>query len=260
GYRLAIWITRTAPLVIAEFFSWQLAYYSMAALMSLNLLASFWAEEPKVQFNEEKDLKKILFDPIKEFFQRDSISSACFILSFILFYKLGDAYASLLTSPFYIDIGFSKSEIAAVDGTVGFISQFVGLFLGGGLIVYLGINRSLWICGFLQMISTAGFSFLAYIGADTLIFSGVVAFENISSGMGTATFVAFMAALTDKRFTATQYALLTSLMSVPMNLIGASSGILAESVGWFWFFLICTVAAIPGLILLSKVAPLKSKN
>ena len=107
------------------------------------------------------------------------------------------------------------------------------------------------------MISTAGFSLLAYMGASLFVFSGVIGFENISSGMGTAAFVAYMASLTDKRFTATQYALLTSLMAVPMNIIGGTSGVLAESTGWFWFFMGCTLAAIPGLLLLPKVAPIK---
>ncbi|MEZ4752819.1 MAG: AmpG family muropeptide MFS transporter [Bdellovibrionota bacterium] len=256
GYRFAILVTRTSPLLIAEYYSWTMAYFAMAGLMAINIFITLWSDEPEIADVESLSLKDSIVEPLKEFFTRNGIASASLILIFILLYKMGDSYASILTSPFYVQIGITKSQIAGIDGTVGFASQFLGLFIGGSLIVYLGINRSLWICGFLQMISTAGFSLLAGVGADLWLFAGVVAFENISSGMGTAAFVAYMAKLTDKRFTATQYALLTSLMAVPMRVLGATSGILAESTGWGWFFIICTLAAIPGLLLLPKVAPL----
>ena len=164
----------------------------------------------------------------------------------------------MLTAPFYIDLGFSKAEIGAVDGTVGFFTQIIGLLLGGLTILRIGIMRSLWVFGILQMISTAGFVFLAELGNNTFGLGLVIGFENASSGMGTAAFVAYMASLTDKRFTATQYALLTSLMAVPLNLLGATSGLLAETLGWFNFFLACTLMALPGLVLLYWIAPVTS--
>ena len=259
GYRFALWLTKTTPLLIAHNYSWQAAYLTMAAIMSLNIITTLFSKEPSIEGEKQKDIKSAVIKPLKEFFLRSKLTDAFLILGFILLYKFGDSYASVMTSPFYIDMGFSKETIGLVEGSVGFFSQIIGLLLGGIIIVWLGIHKSLWIFGFLQMISTAGFAILC--GAkSTLIFSLVIGFENISSGMGTAAFVAYMASLTDKRYTATQYALLTSLMAVPMNIFGATSGTLVKSIGWFDFFVTCTLIAIPGLLLLLKIAPWDSAN
>ena len=258
GYRVALWVTRTAPLFVAQYWSWQAAYLLMALLMAVNLLVTVLAREPEVEGRTPESLRAAVVEPLVEFFTRSRLRDAVLVLLFILLYKVGDSYASVLTAPFYIDLGFSKAEIGAVDGTVGFFTQIIGLLLGGLTILRIGIMRSLWVFGILQMISTAGFVFLAELGNNTFGLGLVIGFENASSGMGTAAFVAYMASLTDKRFTATQYALLTSLMAVPLNLLGATSGLLAETLGWFNFFLACTLMALPGLVLLYWIAPVTS--
>jgi PAT family beta-lactamase induction signal transducer AmpG len=167
--------------------------------------------------------------------------------------------ASAMTTPFYLDIGFSKTEIGAVVKLFGFWATIVGGLIGGVLMIRLGINRSLWIFGFLQAVSTACFAVLAHVGHSVPTLSWVIGFENFSSGMGTAAYAAFMASITNKKFTATQYALLTSLMGVPRVMASAPTGFLAKNLGWEAFFISCTLIAIPGMLLLLKFAPWMSK-
>ena len=163
--------------------------------------------------------------------------------------------ASAMTTPFYLDIQFTKSQIGAVVKLFGFWATIAGGLLGGIMMLRLGINRCLWVFGFLQALSTAGFAILARIGNSVPALAAVIGFENLTSGMGTAAFVAFMASITDKRFTATQYALLTSLMGIPRVMASAPTGFFAKHLGWEGFFIFCTLIAAPGMILLLKFAP-----
>ena len=165
--------------------------------------------------------------------------------------------ASAMTTPFYLDIGFSKTEIGTVVKLFGFWATIIGSLLGGVMMLGLGIYRSLWIFGFFQAISTAGFALLANIGYSVPALAGVIAFENLSGGMGTAAYVAFMGSITNRKFTATQYALLSSLMGIPRVLASAPTGYLAKNLGWTNFFIICTLIAIPGMLLLFKLGPNK---
>jgi PAT family beta-lactamase induction signal transducer AmpG len=187
-----------------------------------------------------------------EYFSREK---AVLILAFILLYKMGDTMASAITTPFYLDIGFSKTEIGAVVKLFGFWATVAGSLAGGILMLRIGINRSLWIFGVLQAVSTAGFAILARVGHSLPALSGVIAFENLTSGMGTAAYAAYMGSITDKRFTATQYALLSSLMGVPRVLASAPTGFLAKHMGWESFFVLCVLIAVPGMLLLLKFAP-----
>jgi PAT family beta-lactamase induction signal transducer AmpG len=166
--------------------------------------------------------------------------------------------ASAMSVPFYLEIGFAKAEIGAVVKLFGFWATVAGSLLGGVHMLRLGIHRSLWLFGVLQALSTACFALLARIGPSLPALSGVIAFENLSGGMGTAAYAAFMASITNKRFTATQYALLTSLMGIPRVLAAAPTGFLAQWIGWELFFIFCTLAALPGLLLLRRYAAWKS--
>ena len=168
--------------------------------------------------------------------------------------------ASAMTIPFYLDIGFSKTEIGAVVKLFGFWATIAGGLIGGVTMLRMGINRSLWVFGFLQAISTAGFALLAWTGYNIPLLAGVIAFENLSAGMGTAAYVAFMASITDKRFTATQYALLSSLMGIPRVIAAAPTGFIAKHMGWIGFFIACTLIAIPGMLLLLKFAPWRKRE
>ena len=202
-------------------------------------------------------MKEAVINPLVEYFTRQD---ALWMLAFILFYKIGDTMASAMTTPFYLDIGFSKTEIGTVVKLFCFWATIIGGLAGGVLMLRLGINRSLWVFGFLQAISTAGFALLARAGHSIPILSGVIAFENLSSGMGTAAYVAFMASITNKKFTATQYALLSSLMGIPRVLASAPTGLFAKNLGWSGFFIACTLIAIPGMLILLKFASWDSKE
>ena len=167
--------------------------------------------------------------------------------------------AASMTAPFYVDLNYTKTEIGTVVKLFGFWAILGGSLLGGIVMLKIGTSRSLWIFGVLQAVSTAGFAVLSIISHQVTALAAVVAFENLSAGMGTAAYAGFMASITNKRFTATQYALLTSLMGVPRVVASAGTGYLAENLGWTGFFIFCTLIAIPGMLLLLKFAPWNSK-
>ena len=224
--------------------------------MLTGLITTLLPLELEIPTGTPRTMREAVIDPLVEYFSR---KGALWILAFILLYKVGDTMASAMTTPFYLDIGFSKSEIGAVVKLFGFWATIAGGLAGGIMMLRLGINRSLWIFGFLQAVSTAGFALLANVGYSIPLLSAVIAFENLSSGMGTAAYAAFMASVTNKKFTATQYALLTSLMGIPRVFASAPTGFLAKNVGWEAFFISCALIAIPGMLMLLKFAPWNSK-
>ncbi len=252
GYRVGMLLASGGGLIMADHMSFGSVYLIMAGCMSVGLITTLLTIEPEVPQGVPQSLREAVIDPFVEYFSR---TGALWMLAFILMYKIGDQMASAMTTPFYLDIGFTKTQIGAVVKLFGFWATIVGAFLGGVLILRLKIYRSLWVFGFLQMISTAGFALLAQVGPSALLLAGVVAFENFSAGMGTSAYVAFMASLTNKKFTATQYALLSSLMGIPRVLASAPTGFLAKNMGWTSFFITCTLIAIPGMLLLLKFAP-----
>jgi len=256
GYRVGMLLASGGGLIIADYIPFSMVYLIMAACILPGVLTTLLAPEPTITHGTPRTIREAVVDPLIEYFNR---RGALWILAFILLYKIGDTMASAMTTPFYLDIGFSKTEIGAIVKLFGFWAVIAGTLIGGVLMLRLGINRSLWIFGFLQAISTACFAILARIGHSVSALSGVIAFENLSSGMGTAAYMAFMASITNKRFTATQYALLTSLMGVPRVLASAPTGFLAKNLGWVSFFIACTLIAIPGMLLLLKFAPWNSK-
>lgn len=252
GYRLGMLLASGGGLILGDYIPFSSVYLIMAGCMLPGVLTTLLAPEPPLPPGAPRRLREAVIDPLTEYFSREG---ALWILAFILLYKIGDTMASAMTTPFYLDIGFSKTEIGAVVKLFGFWATVVGSLVGGVIMLRLGINRSLWIFGVLQGISTAGFAFLAHVGHSIPLLSGVIAFENLSGGMGTAAYVAFMASITNKRFTATQYALLSSLMGVPRVIASAPTGFLAKHFGWDGFFIACTLIAIPGMLILFKFAP-----
>jgi PAT family beta-lactamase induction signal transducer AmpG len=190
-------------------------------------------------------------EPFVEFFSRDR---ALMLLLFILLYKIGDQMASTLTTPFYMALGFSKTQIGVVAKLFGFWSTIAGGLIGGAILLRIGIIRSLWIFGILQTLGILSFSVLALMGNSLNWLIIAIVLEQLTSGMGTSAYVAYMASLTNKRFTATQYALLSSCMGIPRVIVAAPAGWMAEMVGWPLFFLGCTLVAIPGLMMLPMVA------
>ncbi len=257
GYRVGMLLASGGGLIMSDHISFQVVYAIMAACMLPGIITTLLTPEPGMAEGRPETIRDAVLEPLLEYFRRDG---AMLILLFILLYKMGDTMAAAITTPFYLDIGFSKTQVGTVVKLFGFWATILGSLLGGVLMLQLGINRSLWIFGILQAASTFCFSILAAVGNNISLLSGVIAFENLSSGMGTAAYAAFMASITDKRFTATQYALLTSLMGVPRVLASAPTGILAKNLGWEAFFIICTLIAIPGMLLLLRCAPWNEKT
>ena len=257
GYRVGMLLASGGGLIMADHLSFSMVYTIMAACMLVGMVTTLLTPEPEASQGVPHTIKEAVIDPFLEYFRR---SGALWILAFILLYKIGDQMASAMTTPFYLDIGFSKTEIGAVVKLFGFWATIIGAFTGGVVMLRMGINRSLWVFGVLQAVSTAGFAVLAHLGHHVGALAAVIAFENLSGGMGTSAYVAFMAGQTNKRFTATQYALLTSLMGVPRVMAAAPTGFMAKHLGWMEFFIGCTLIAIPGMLLLLKFAPWGAKD
>ena len=257
GYRVGMLLASGGGLIMADHMPFSFVYLIMAACMLPGILTTIFSHEPEVGEGKPETMREAVLDPLREYMGRDG---ALWILAFILFYKVGDTMAGAMTMPFYLDIGFSKTEIGAVVKLFGFWATIAGTLIGGVLMLRMGINRALWVFGFLQAISTACFVILARIGYSIPALSGVIAFENLSSGMGTSAYAAFMASITNKKFTATQYALLSSLMGIPRVVLSAPTGFFAKNMGWEGFFILCTLVAVPGMLLLLKCAPWNPKQ
>lgn len=248
GYRIAMLITGGLGigLVGGETINltWNQLYFAMAILMSVGLLTSLIIPEPQMKGEPLKSLREAIVEPFKEFLSRPR---AFLILTFVIAFKLGDSISGQMLNKFYVDMNFTNQDVGFIAKTVGLISSLVGLFLGGVMLKYLKVHRSLIIFGILQALSTAYFAVLTQTGPQQWALASAVVFEDITSGMGTAAFLAFMALLTHQRFTATQYALLASFASLGRNFFSGFSGVMVVELGWAKFFISCALIAIPGI-------------
>lgn len=257
GYRLGMLLASGGGMILADHMPFGRVYLIMSLCLLPGIVTTLLTPEPGANVDPPQSMREAMVNPLIDYFKR---SRALRILAFILLYKIGDTMASAITTPFYLEIGFSKTEIGAVVKLFGTTATLTGALCGGLLLLKLGIHRGLWIFGVLQALSTACFAILARIGYNISMLAGVIAFENLSSGMGTAAFVAFMASITNRKFTATQYALLTSLMGLPRALASSVTGLMVKNIGWEAFFIGCTLIAIPGILLLLKFAPWNSRS
>ncbi|MDX1975050.1 MAG: AmpG family muropeptide MFS transporter [Rickettsiales bacterium] len=255
GYRFGMIASSAGALYLASYTSWAMTYWIMAALMGVGMVTALIAGEPATQVAPDRPhmgvaawLKKHVAEPFADFIQRDHW---LVILLFILFYKLADAFMGLMPNVFYRDIGFSKEEIATVVKLFGLTATIVGSFIGGYIVTRLGIVRSLWICGIAHALTNVMFVVQAHVGADIRVLALGITLENVTGGMGTAAFVAFMSSLCHVQFTATQYALLSSLSSVGRTWLSTPAGWVSKQLGWELFFVFATLLAIPGLLILA---------
>ena len=255
GYRIGMLLASGGGMILADHLSFPRVYLIMSLCLLPGILTTLLTPEPGLNVEPPRSMREAIVNPLLDYFKR---SGALWVLAFILLYKIGDTMAGAITIPFYLEIGFSKTEIGAVVKLFGTAATMSGALFGGLLLLKMGITRGLWIFGILQALSTACFAILARIGYNISMLAGVIAFENLSSGMGTAAFVAFMASITNRKFTATQYALLTSFIGLPRALASSVTGLTAKYIGWEGFFIGCTLVAIPGILLLLKFAPWKS--
>ena len=258
GYRIALLVTGSLALILADRMPWQTVYLLMSIFMAVGLLTSLWAPEPKNQEQPPASLADAVSLPFIEFFQRSGVLRGVLILLFIVLYKLGDALVNNMSTPFLLPntgLGFTQTDIGAIQGGMGLLATIVGTLAGGAFLSKIGSNRSLWVFGFLQAVSNLAYFVLAQAGKNYSVLVLTINIENFCGGLGTAAFVAFLMSLCNPRFSATQYALLSSLMAVSRDILVAPAGTLAKATGWSSFFLISIVAALPGLLLLPVFAP-----
>jgi len=248
GYRLAMLVSGALALIMADHFSWKTVYLFMAATIIVGVIGTFLGPEPKTGI-PPRTLREAVLEPLREFFHR---TGAFEVLLFLLLYKLTDAVGTALMTKFFLDIGFTKTDIGAVTKVFGLIATIAGTLIGGVLLPRLGMRRALVIFGILQGLTNLLFFMMAKVGNDRLALIFTIAGENLASGMGTAAYAAFLMSLCNKRFTATQYALFTSLMAVPTKILSAPTGYLKEAVGWENYFIISMLLMIPGLLMLFR--------
>ncbi|WP_457552429.1 AmpG family muropeptide MFS transporter [Desulfobacula sp.] len=252
--------------VLADFnFTWQTIFLMLTAIMGIGVITTILVPEPVVKDPLPVNMKEAVIEPFVEFFQRHR---AFLILLFILMYKIGDNMASAMTIPYIVEMGFTKAQYFVIVKGVGMLGLFGGVLVGGSIMIRLGIAKSLYVFGVLQAISTAFFAFLNIVDHGSFfwieygraLLGGIVAFEFFSTGMGQAAYATYMAILTNKRFTATQYALLTSIMGIPGVFAASLTGYMSKYLGWNVFYYLCAFMAIPGILLLFKIAPWNASN
>lgn len=255
AYKIAGLVPGALSLVLADHLPWNAVFLITALFMLPGLAMTLLVREPDLKQGTPKTLRQAVVEPFHEFITRNGWQSAGLVLAFIFLYKLGDSMATALATPFYLDMGFSKTEIGLVAKNAGLWPSVIGGLLGGVWMIKLGINRALWLFGVMQMVAILGFAWLTTVGHSLFWLAVVIGVEAFGVGLGTAAFVAFIARTTNPLYTATQFALFTSLAAVPRTLANAATGYLVEALGWTKFFLLCFVLALPGMLLLLKIAP-----
>ena len=259
GYRFGMLAASAGALYAASFGGWRFAYGLMAALMLVGMATVWLTPEPGgVRPLEALPgrtalarvgawLERAVVAPLRDMLTR---RGALAILAFVILYKFGDALAGTMSNPLYVSLGFTKVEVANIGKIYGFAASLAGLALGGLVVLRLGVMRALLVCGVLQMLSNLMYALQASVGHNVPVLALTIGVENLTGGMGSAAFVAYLSGLCNIAFTATQYALLSSLAAVGRTTLSASGGALADAFGWAPFFLLSTIACLPGLALL----------
>jgi PAT family beta-lactamase induction signal transducer AmpG len=267
AYRIAGLVPGSLSLILADRLPWDTVFLITALFMLPGMAMALLVKEPAIAGGAPRTLREAVVEPFHEFITRAGLREALLILAFIFLYKLGDSMATALATPFYLDMGYAKSDIGLVAKHAGLWPAVFGGLLGGLWMVSLGINRALWLFGVVQVVSILGFAWLAWLGPQTTAdaaalvrLAAVIGFEALGVGLGTAAFVAFIARATHPLYTATQYALFSSLAAVPRTFVNATTGWLVEWMGWMSFFMLCVLLALPGMALLVRVAPWRTHN
>ncbi len=255
AYKIAGLVPGSLSLILSDHLPWTAVFIVTAAFMLPGMVMTLVVREPDMHGAPPKSLRDALVLPLTEFVARNGLAAAALVLSFIFLYKLGDTMATTLSTSFFLDLGFDKTQIGVIAKATALWGSLAGGIIGGVWLVKIGIARGLWIFGFVQILSTLGFAWLAKIGPSPVALALIYGFETFATGLTLAAFTAYIASTTDPRYTATQFALFTSLASVPRTLASAASGFVVAKIGWFDYFLVCAALAAPGMLLLPKIAP-----
>jgi MFS transporter, PAT family, beta-lactamase induction signal transducer AmpG len=262
GYRFGMLASSAGALYAASFGGWRFAYGLMAVLMLVGMVTVWLTPEPGGILPPEKLpvapsaqrikiwLMGAVVAPFLDMFERNGGYQLAAIGLFIVLYKFGDALAGAMANPLYVALGFTKVEVATVAKVFGVAATLVGVAVGGVFVARLGVFRALFICGALQAVSNLMYALLVLVGHNVTVLTISIGAENLTGGMASAAFVAYLSRLCSRDFTATQYALLSSLATVGLNVLAASGGYLAQHLGWIPFFVVSTAACMPALLLL----------
>ncbi|HEX2693268.1 MAG TPA: AmpG family muropeptide MFS transporter [Gemmatimonadaceae bacterium] len=255
GYRIAMITSGALAFFLADRLSWPTTYLILSTLILIGVVTTFLAPEPVLNDAAPKSIAEAVVLPFADFFQRAGIWRALLVLLFIVVYKYSDSLAGSMTTPFLLQAGFSETEVGAVFLGAGVIATILGVLAGGAVIGKVGINRSLWIFVVVQGLSNLTYYVLSLAEKNHALMVTAVVIENFGLGLVTAAMTAFLMSMCNKRFTATQFALLSSLMAASRDILVAPAGKIAESLGWPSFFIVTVAMAIPPLVLLPFIAP-----
>jgi PAT family beta-lactamase induction signal transducer AmpG len=260
AYRISSLVPGSLALVLADHMPWSSVFWIVAAFMLVGIGLCYAISEPESELPPAKGLQDAVVAPFREYLQRRGLRPLLLVFAFMFLYKLGDSMATALATPFYMDLGFTMTDIGLIAKHAALWPSIAGGLLGGLVMIRLGINRALWIFGVVQLLSILGYALLAEAGSVKWILAAVISFEYLGVGLGTAAFTAYIAREASKQYAATQFALFTAITALPRTFANASTGVIVESIGWTDFFLLCTMLAVPGMLLLHWVAPWTTKD
>ncbi len=255
GYRVGMLISGAGALAAADAFGWQITYFAMAAIMASSIFLTLYAQEPEADAAKARPqvhrmgefFRAYVVAPMRDFMMRPHWLA---VLGFVVLYKLGDAFMGVMFNPFLLDLGFTKTQIAEVVKLYGLLATILGSFAGGWLVARIGMFRTLLICGASHMLTNLLLVVQARLGADVHFLAFSISLENFTGGMSTTAFIAYLSALCRANYTATQYALLSSLAAAGRTWLSTPSGALSKALGWEWFFALASLMALPALALL----------
>ena len=255
AYRLSGLIPGALGFILADHLPWHMVFVIVALFMLVGIIATLVIDEAIAEPTPPKTLRDSVIEPFRDFLGRAGLRPALLVLTFLFLYKLGDNMATALQTPFFIDLGFTGTQIGSISKMASLVAVILGGIVGGIIMVKLAINRALWLFGIVQIVSILGFVILSEVGPNPWMLGVAVFFEYLGVGLGTAALIAFMARTTNPSFAATQLALFTAIAAVPRVFANSVTGVIVEQTGWTNFFLLCMIFAIPGMLLLIKVAP-----
>jgi PAT family beta-lactamase induction signal transducer AmpG len=255
AYRLSALVPGSLALILADHFSWTTVFAVTAVFMTVGIVMTLVIPEVSNDELAPHTLREAIVEPFREFFGRQGLGQAMAVLAFILLYKLGDNMAVALATPFYIDMGFSLTEIGTIAKFSALWAAITGSVIAGIVMLKISINRALWVFGMVQLVTILGYVWLSTVGHTPIGLFIVVSAEYLGVGMGTVALTAYLARETSRAFTATQFALFSSIVVIPRTFANASTGFLIEAMGYTGFFLLCTAIAVPGMLMLLRVAP-----
>jgi PAT family beta-lactamase induction signal transducer AmpG len=260
GYRIALLLTGALAFVLADRMPWPTVYLILSLLMLVGVIAAFLAPEPVLDDAPPRSIADAVVLPFNEFFTRSGLFRGFLILLFIVLYKYSDSLVAVMGTPFLIQAGYTQTEIGVIRGGAGLIATIVGVIAGGAVLARIGINKSLWLVAVLQAVSNLGYYALSIMEQNRSWLLGVIIVENFIAGLATAALLAFMMMMCNKRFSATQFALLSSLVAASRDILTAPSGGIADATGWPTFFIVTIAAGIPALLMLPFIAPWTREN